>query len=1123
MKKFFAVFLAVLFVFGSFGNVFAHQIPSSTTNIMSESDRDANIRFDFEYTSDKDGDLIFTVDTVSNVLPGDIIDVSVRIGGADYKAHCMRTKLHFDPLNVEVLSVTPGEVLYNRPWDAVPTLNYTSEPGIITCGVVCPTDPLTGQGVLFTASLHIKNNCTVNQVLTLEVLECWNWPNGSTGTEIPYGVVNGLIILYDDVTTPTPTAAPTEPDVTIAPVVTPEPTELTKAEDMFYENCYIADIWLNNNYDGYGSHNGSTAEYGYFNSILDQESLSEILVDKLDKNNSFKNKVDAWNGILTFFDPDKGLYECADQYQVYEAVIFDFITRIIEDEENTANNLIQDVLDSVDVLSSAEEDVTKVHKLINNIVKASGLTSGSALLEFLKTDSANPRFINEFEALCKDFDFLQKWKDSSIIESIGVIASVSNDISDFMGRMSSYFYLEDVSDELLSLLKTIRAESGDDCLRTALQRIITCIENTELIEFVLLDDFTANVINKTVISEFTKMIWTDLIPTGIGVIKLGYEGGRLMSNLMYNTEGVIDKYYLIKASAAFTSANRAAIDTLKDRYLESGTEDDAGAYIYAMRMYKYALENDLDAGAQFAEAAEKDGLINFIVDKMCKLLKMLTGDDSKSNYEYLIENKDSVLKSYEFMYERAETCWKYDYLKEDRPEVYPIYASDIFTDEHYIPQITDITINTNGEIVVTCNYPPTYYGSDNELEFIGANMIDGIEVLEIVNGEHTVLDMQLDETAVAFSSANNLNAFPKDYYARTYTESSEGRIYSEYCHKLFDPLKPAKLEVTKILENTVIGIHDKTLGKYTNVRYHIYRMNASGDYVQIDTIDRNSFSIFGTITPYYDGTASVGSNRYKVVSEMYFNNGSSLFAESAETIYSSRETEAIINDLIIRIVGSVLAGSKSAYSPADDDPGITEYGYELTWEPYENAEGYQIYRKEAFGENYNLIAEVDGSETTYLDSTADVLLGYEFMIIPYTIEDGVKTVDTGNYAVGVLTHTVTFVDWDGTVLSEQTVEHSHGAEAPEVPGREGYAFIGWDHNVGNIQDDVTITALYGPRYGDIDCSGLISMADVTILSMYLNGENPTVSEPGMLNADANADGTVDIRDIAAIYAIIAAS
>ena len=59
--------------------------------------------------------------------------------------------------------------------------------------------------------------------------------------------------------------------------------------------------------------------------------------------------------------------------------------------------------------------------------------------------------------------------------------------------------------------------------------------------------------------------------------------------------------------------------------------------------------------------------------------------------------------------------------------------------------------------------------------------------------------------------------------------------------------------------------------------------------------------------------------------------------------------------------------------------------------------------------------------------------------------------------------------------------------------------------------------------GDVDCDSSVTMADVTMLAMYLNGEDPYIAERGMLAADANLDGFIDIRDIAAVYSIIAQS
>jgi len=61
-------------------------------------------------------------------------------------------------------------------------------------------------------------------------------------------------------------------------------------------------------------------------------------------------------------------------------------------------------------------------------------------------------------------------------------------------------------------------------------------------------------------------------------------------------------------------------------------------------------------------------------------------------------------------------------------------------------------------------------------------------------------------------------------------------------------------------------------------------------------------------------------------------------------------------------------------------------------------------------------------------------------------------------------YTVTFVDWDGTVLNEQIVEHGYGAEAPEEPVREGFRFTGWDLPFGYVTGDMTVTAMYIVTY-----------------------------------------------------------
>ena len=55
---------------------------------------------------------------------------------------------------------------------------------------------------------------------------------------------------------------------------------------------------------------------------------------------------------------------------------------------------------------------------------------------------------------------------------------------------------------------------------------------------------------------------------------------------------------------------------------------------------------------------------------------------------------------------------------------------------------------------------------------------------------------------------------------------------------------------------------------------------------------------------------------------------------------------------------------------------------------------------------------------------------------------------------------VTFVDWDGTMLSSVSVAPGEAATAPADPTREGYTFIGWDKEFSAVTDHMTVTAQY---------------------------------------------------------------
>ena len=71
-----------------------------------------------------------------------------------------------------------------------------------------------------------------------------------------------------------------------------------------------------------------------------------------------------------------------------------------------------------------------------------------------------------------------------------------------------------------------------------------------------------------------------------------------------------------------------------------------------------------------------------------------------------------------------------------------------------------------------------------------------------------------------------------------------------------------------------------------------------------------------------------------------------------------------------------------------------------------------------------------------------------------------KAVETKPTDPQAKTYTVTFKDHDGKVLGTQKVEEGKGATAPANPTRTHYTFTGWDKSFNKITADLVVTATY---------------------------------------------------------------
>ena len=101
--------------------------------------------------------------------------------------------------------------------------------------------------------------------------------------------------------------------------------------------------------------------------------------------------------------------------------------------------------------------------------------------------------------------------------------------------------------------------------------------------------------------------------------------------------------------------------------------------------------------------------------------------------------------------------------------------------------------------------------------------------------------------------------------------------------------------------------------------------------------------------------------------------------------------------------------------------------------------------------------------------------------------------------------TVTFKDYDGTVLkTQENVEETTGATAPDDPTREGYTFNGWDVDFSAVTDDLTVTATYLKNYSVKFYKGV--EGGYTLISEQSIASGKAATAPD--SADAAIDGYV---------------
>lgn len=199
------------------------------------------------------GSATLTLSDVDNVAPGESFEVTFSISG-NYTVHGMNLSIEYDPTCMVLESVEMGDylkALQSSGKIVVLDCSTLSNSGMVKLGVICPTDPATGEGEALKMHFHVKDGVTVNQQVVLVVNEFIYLPLTTTQkTDVPFTTENSVITLrggsepgggYNEggsgvgdnasAAPNYPTRDPQDPDANVTPSVdvTMEPIDVSSA------------------------------------------------------------------------------------------------------------------------------------------------------------------------------------------------------------------------------------------------------------------------------------------------------------------------------------------------------------------------------------------------------------------------------------------------------------------------------------------------------------------------------------------------------------------------------------------------------------------------------------------------------------------------------------------------------------------------------------------------------------------------------------------------------------------------------------------------------------------------------------------------------------------------------
>ena len=217
------------------------------------------------------------------------------------------------------------------------------------------------------------------------------------------------------------------------------------------------------------------------------------------------------------------------------------------------------------------------------------------------------------------------------------------------------------------------------------------------------------------------------------------------------------------------------------------------------------------------------------------------------------------------------------------------------------------------------------------------------------------------------------------------------------------------------------------------------------------------------------------------------------------TVYRSYRTIGNAQQPIFMVSGKYTTGAKLAYENAPsltrNKSGQSETDVPTSPTPTSNDPDTMIATKK------------------YVDSNVVVYPEYKEGILLATVYVGTEP-NKKSYKIYTpkQTVTVTFVDWDTTVLKTETVIIGGSATAPADPSRDYYKFAGWDKDFTNVKEDLIVTAQYDGIYTVTFVDYYDGSESIVAQYTFTTGTTQNVASIAPAMSRANVDFSVWTED-----------